>query len=108
MLSLPLSAPNTGRPLPPASEVSFATGCLPRAIMISSPASARAISLERLVFASWIVTVAMAANPFASPFPQPQFLFGQGIEKEFVRNIELAREAARRTLSLARGDGLKP
>ena len=43
------------------TAVSLAAGALPRAMTIYSPASTRAMSFERFVFAWWIVTVAMAA-----------------------------------------------
>src|SRR5207237_4333180 len=52
----PRIAPKTRFPLG-ATAVSLATGLLPRAMMISSPASARATSLERLVLAAWIDTI---------------------------------------------------
>jgi hypothetical protein len=40
-------------------EFGLAIGCLPRAKTISSPASTRASSYDRVVFAVWIVTIFM-------------------------------------------------
>ena len=52
----PASAPNYRRAPGGFSGTSLQAGCLPRARMISSPASARATSWERVVLAAWMVT----------------------------------------------------
>jgi hypothetical protein len=72
-LTTPLSAPNWRLAGSPWMGVNRAIGVLPRAMTISSPASTLARSLERFVFASWMVTVdiesprltRMLANAFA-------------------------------------------
>jgi hypothetical protein len=56
--SLPLRTPNARRRRTCAGTpigTSRATGFLPRAMTISSPFSARSMSLERLVLAAWTV-----------------------------------------------------
>ena len=45
-----------------ATGTSFTTGSLPRTMMTSSPASARAMSLERFVLAAWTVNLGMMVD----------------------------------------------
>src|ERR1700733_14985299 len=63
--NLPFNDPGWRLPFTSPTGTSRATGFDPRAMITSSPSEAFAISLERFVFAWWMVTTLMSA-PYLS------------------------------------------